>query len=83
MINLLNKSVTLNQFSNIQTINTAVSDRNGFIDFNIVDDPAYNSIGKVEGHGICQSIKVPAITLDSFIETNAITKVDFIKIDIE
>jgi FkbM family methyltransferase len=83
MVNLINKSLILNQFNNIQTFNTAISDNNGFINFNIVDDPAYNSIGKVEWHWICQSVHVPAITLDSFIDQNNITKVDFIKMDIE
>ena len=83
MINLIDKSVTLNKYKNISIINTAVSSEDGFIDFNIVDDPAFNSIGKVEGYKLLKKIHIPSIKLDSFIQDKNLSKIDFIKIDIE
>jgi FkbM family methyltransferase len=83
MINLINKSISLNKYNNIKTINNAISDKIWSIDFNIVDDPAFNSIAKVEWHKLIKKIKVPATTLDNFVKENNLSKVDFIKMDIE
>ena len=79
----LNKNIALNNFSNITTENLAVGDSNGFL--NIYYDDKELNLGMVSAHLTKYSHRenIEITTLDSYLETNPITTVNFIKIDIE
>ena len=82
-------NLAINNFDNCYTYNMAVGKTNGFM---IVSEPNYYSN---EDFGIFSLIEekikeksgnvynIPLITIDSFVETYNIDKVDFMKIDVE
>lgn len=65
----------------IKVINEVVSDKTGFVDFDISSNPDYNHISySVKGKSI---LRLKATTLDKFISENKINHVKLIKIDVE
>ena len=77
------ENISLNDFSNIKVLNTALGDvsREGIliVPYNRNRGEAYISSTKPPDHGI----KVAITTLDRFVKENYITKIDLIKIDVE
>lgn len=83
MVDLLNKSILINKFNNIEVYNNAIWEINTVMKFNIQEDPAFNSLWKVSNQKLAKTVDVECITLDDFIKNKDIPKIDFIKIDIE
>lgn len=82
----LNHNVAANKLSNIETYNTAIGDTDGYVNFLIREQS--NSCRVVFSQATNQldgiaTIKVPVKTLDTFIQERQITKVDFIRMDLD
>ncbi|MFQ5940516.1 MAG: FkbM family methyltransferase, partial [Nitrososphaerales archaeon] len=86
---ILLDNIRLNNIQNIQPYNIAVGDRNGDTEFLISDRSNWSRIPQkiytVEAYGqeSVSSIKVPIVTLDSFIDKQKIDQVNFVRMDIE
>jgi len=81
----LQKNISANHLENCTVIPKAVSNTNGQVEIRILDSTQTSSIMMKKApdgrHFTTRTIE--SITLDSFVESNAIEKVDFIKMDIE
>lgn len=79
------KNITINNITTITAINTGVSDHEGWMDFYVAKDPAFSSFSELNPK-ICELKEIKNIkisTLDSIVEENKISHIDFMKIDIE
>jgi FkbM family methyltransferase len=81
----LQQNIQLNRLTNIQPFNIGLSNQKATMDLHISRDghDAWNSFVITEFLKGTVTIKVNVDTLDSFLDTNAIRKVDLIKIDVE
>jgi FkbM family methyltransferase len=77
---MLLSSIKRNTVENISVINSAVGDRNGVV--SLISE-GRNSSAKIVAHDSQNSQEVPITTLDSFVEKNQISRLDWIKMDIE
>ena len=82
-------NVRINDLNNVKINHLAISDRDGMVELNVCDDirAAYNSIGVVthtEAEGfVCRKENVASTTIDSYVLSEKIKKVNLIKIDVE
>ncbi len=92
----LRDNAVLNHFENITPVQTAVSDRDGEIEFYFSKNPKFldivehhltstGSIDKKQAHrtDLLELVQVKTLTLDDFVDQHAIPKVDLIKLDTE
>jgi len=81
--NLLFASIEINGFTNITVNQKCIGNYDGEVDFSVSSDSAYSSIldsgRKVE----LKKIHLPIIKLDSYVSSLNITKISFVKIDVE
>jgi len=77
---LLLKNIKINRRLNIKLVPNALGRQNGQLDFAI-----FNSLGDSSGYfqTVAKKERVEQITLDDFVNNNELTRVDFIKADIE
>lgn len=84
-LNLLRHNIAINNLANVTIIERAVSNKRGTTQFAISTDGAMNSLVKTNHPG--QEIEdwqtVEMISLDDFVAEFKISKIDFIKIDVE
>jgi FkbM family methyltransferase len=73
--------VEANNLSNVSLSNSAISDKNGIV--RIEDDDSYIGNTILNKSQKDNLIEVPAFTMDSFIKSNNIKRVDFLKVNIE
>lgn len=76
------KNIDLNAFRNIYLNNLAISDQKGSLFFELPPNRNFGSIN-MSLEPTPNSREVKAVTIDDFIEFHQISKVDFIKIDVE
>lgn len=73
--------------SNVTIVNTAISDHSGFLElaWKNADGSRLTGETHISGKGDDDliTIRVPTITLDEYVETNHLTNIGFIKIDVE
>ena len=81
IVSLLNRSIAINDSRNIEVIPYALGEKNHKIAFSICKTDLGRSSGYFNYSGY--DADVYQITLDKFVEKNNISKVDFIKADIE
>jgi len=83
--NRLKSNIEINRFLNIKTENIGLSDTCGMIKFHTSNDgyDAWNSFATLTDIGECSEIDVTTDTLDNYIQTNNIEKIDLIKLDVE
>lgn len=82
----LQKTISVNHLENCRVVPKAVSNKNGQIEIHVFDSLKNSNITMTKErlagyHHITRVVE--SITLDSFVESNAIRRVDFIKMDIE
>lgn len=77
----LRRNVLLNQCSNIQIIQSAVSDKAGEILFHA--DPVSRGTASIAKYTSSVSLRVPACTLDQMVQENRIEKIALLKVDVE
>lgn len=80
----LNENIKLNRLKNIAVIPKAIYEENTLLRFHLASQENLG-MSSIREHDNMSgaAIEVQAISLDSFIDSNNIEKVDFIKIDIE
>ena len=82
---LLKKNIALNNLTNVTAHQLAISRETGKAEFQVSRDGAMSSLQKTNhpGQVIQESITIDTITLDDFRSQSNISRVDFIKIDVE
>jgi FkbM family methyltransferase len=82
----LKETLALNDFHNIRCIEAAVSEKSGTMDFYYEpSNPELNSLGQVSTgeKKIERKISVAAVTVDGICASEKISRIDFLKIDVE
>lgn len=79
--NALNKSIELNELKNVQVYQCALSNREGKTRFYTHPDSSRNSLGPIPGAN--KGINVNIVMLDKILEQEKVSRVDFIKMDVE
>jgi len=84
---VLDENIRLNALSNVTAIRTALGDRIGevILQVNTPGKDGLNTIGS-PSHPGCQIVAqetVPITTLDAFIESHTVSRVDVMKVDVE
>ncbi len=80
-IKLLYKNIKLNNCRNITVIEAALGSKKGKLD--LIQDLSNPGESKLSKKNIANSVKVKVLTLDQFVKTEKIKKIDLIKIDVE
>lgn len=81
----LEENVAINDFNHVQCFNIGLSDKSGTLDFYTSQSghDAWDSFA-VDARGrLGNSVSVPVQALDEIVQTHTITRIDFIKIDVE
>lgn len=81
--NLLSTSIELNGLTNIVVNETCVGSSDGTVEFSLSSDSAYSSIIDSGRKAEVKKYQVPIITLDTYVSNMKVTRIDFIKIDVE
>jgi FkbM family methyltransferase len=76
-------NIELNKFDNISVNKMGVSDHTGTAIFNVCEDDAYNSLGAKPMKEIVKTETIKLVSIDNFVATNNIRKIDVIKVDTE
>lgn len=80
---ILSTNVLVNKLSNVVVNNFALGDHTGETEFVVAEDGGFSSIVDT-GRGPIQSrMRVPISTLDEYLETRGIERVDCLKADVE
>ncbi len=84
-LDLLRHNIQKNKLSNVTIVDKVICDKVGTTKFGISKDGAMNSILETDhpSQDIERWEEIESITIDSFIHSNNIKKVNFIKIDVE
>lgn len=80
---LLSCSKHLNKFTNIIINNCAVGELDGESLFHVCEDSAFSSIEIQGAAAEVRRLTVPIVSIDSYVRSRTIEKVDFMKIDVE
>ena len=80
---LLQSSIYLNNFVNITVNNCAVGEEGNKVPFFIAKDSAFSSLQNSQENDLAKKIDVQVITIDEYLSSKSISKVDFLKIDVE
>ena len=74
----LRKTIALNGITNIEIEVTAVTDRDGDVNFVPTAEDGHGKINLAR-----QGTRIPAISLDSYVDRHAVSRLDALKIDVE
>lgn len=80
---LLEASKHLNHLSNITVVRACVGQALGEVDFAVASDSAHSSIMDTGRKPLLCHIRVPVLTMDSYIADSHLRRVDVIKVDVE
>lgn len=80
---LLQLNVRINGLENVVVSRLALSDRPGTSSFFRCIDSAFSSFKDTARKAVSSVIEVPVTTLDEFVATNDVPRVDFVKVDVE
>jgi FkbM family methyltransferase len=80
---LVKANAELNAFTNVTVNNVAVGSEEGIANFSVSIDSAYSSMRATGRIAEAQSIDVPLVTLDKYIERSGINRIDIMKVDVE
>ena len=80
---LLKFNVSFNAYSNVIGNNCAVTNFDGETAFSIESDSAFSHLNSQVADTLLRNSIVPVISIDRYIETSNVPKVDLIKIDVE
>jgi FkbM family methyltransferase len=80
----LRDNLALNSIGNVQIVEAAAGERDELVELHIADDPAYNSVGRIEGgHVTVGTTSVQSVPLDRIWQELGRPPVSFVKIDVE
>jgi len=77
------ENVQVNAVKNIELIPKAISNKNGHAELNILESYGHHSLGKVTTSKFIRTEIVETTTLDLFCKENDISRIDFLKVDVE
>lgn len=79
------KTLALNSCTNVRVNAVALSSINGAADLHYVNNNKLSSLGSIadKTYGENKSMKVPTITIDSYCDSHNVSRIDFLKIDVE
>jgi FkbM family methyltransferase len=80
---MIRTNAKLNSFGNVTINNVAVGSGEGTVNFSVSIDSAFSSMRATGRIAEAQSIDVPLITLDKYVERSALSRVDIMKVDVE
>ena len=80
---LIRANASLNGFGNLHVNNAAVGDHEGCVQFSVSLDSAYSSMHATGRVSEKASIHVPMISLDHYISTASLPRIDVMKVDVE
>jgi FkbM family methyltransferase len=81
---LLKKNINANKLSKkITVVTKAISNKQGNLDFYHCEDDAYSSLKDTKRKKVKKIFKIEVDTLDNIVDQLKLSKVDFIKIDVE
>jgi FkbM family methyltransferase len=83
----LNGNIALNHFTCIETVNTAIGEKAGIATLFLNDTwkDGMNALAKPQrdDSNVVSEVEVPVVALDMFLQNRGITRIDFLKIDVE
>ncbi len=87
-LNLLIKNIRINSFQNIKTYNLAIAEKNKISTMNLSMESNLNTLVSLSDEekvkkNIIRSVPIKSVSIDSFLEENNNTPVNFIRMDIE
>ncbi|WP_276134415.1 FkbM family methyltransferase [Polluticoccus soli] len=80
---LKHNAQVINKKNNVVCLDIALGEKDGTIQFNVYPDDYFNSGMSSKYHGATDVVDVPQRTLDSMVSAEEISKVDFIKMDVQ
>jgi FkbM family methyltransferase len=80
---LLRLNVHLNRLENVVVNSVALGERPGTSSFFRCTDSAFNSFRDTARRAVSSVIEVSVTTVDDFVTANALSRVDFVKVDVE
>lgn len=80
---LLRASLELNGFENVEVVESAVGEADGYVDLSQSIDSAYSSIRDTARKAVERVIHVPIARLDTFVRERSIQSIDLLKVDVE
>ena len=80
---ILSTNVLVNGLANVTVNRAAVGDCNVETEFTLASDPTYSSFVDTERRAAAGLIKVPVVTLDSYVQERGLERVDCLKVDVE
>jgi FkbM family methyltransferase len=82
-IKRFNENIEVNNISNVELVQQAVSNENGVATFHLFDSYGHHSLDQNHIAKAKKSVQVKTITLDQFCEEKGIQEIDVLKIDVE
>jgi FkbM family methyltransferase len=80
---LIKVNAELNGIQNMYVNNLAIGDHRGSVEFSVSVDSAYSSMHATGRSTEQQSISVPMVTLDDYLSSASLNRVDVMKVDVE
>jgi len=80
---LFEASLHLNAIDTVKINRTCVGDKQGQVEFSLAADSAYSSIHNTGRKSEVTKIIVPVTTLDNYLESSSLKRIDIIKVDVE
>lgn len=82
-LSMINTNAAINSMENLIINNSAVGSSRGSVKFSISEDSAYSSIKNTGRIRELKSISVPLTTIDDYVKSNGIKRIDILKVDVE
>jgi FkbM family methyltransferase len=80
---ILSTNVLVNNLMNVTVNRAAVGSCDAELEFTLASDPTYSSFVDTERRTAAARIKVPVVSIDSYVENCGLSRVDCMKIDVE
>lgn len=80
---MLLDNLQLNDIKNVKAVRSIVTDEQGEMELYINSESALTSLGQTKRGEVVSTERVPGITIDNFASKNGVSKIDFLKIDVE
>ncbi|HST78152.1 MAG TPA: FkbM family methyltransferase [Verrucomicrobiae bacterium] len=80
---ILSTNVLANNLTNVTVNRAAVGACDAELEFTLASDPTYSSFVDTERRTAAARIRVPAMSIDSYIEKSGLPRIDCLKVDVE
>ena len=82
---VIEQNARANGFGNVKVVAAGIADREGTADLQLTDECVDASIARRPGRGerSVRTRRIPLTTIDAYVEREGLTRIDFVKMDIE